>query len=86
MSALRDEPAFVDRQSFIELGARERALTLFDEGTTRELAGPFDRIESPWLPLQGVTPQADDGCVVIKGTIAGTFHGGGGLGGRVPGR
>jgi len=71
MSALRDEPAFVDRQSFIELGARERALTLFDAGTARELVGPFDRIESPWLPLQGVTPQADDGCVVIKGTIAG---------------
>ena len=46
-------------------------MTLFDEGTTRELAGPFDRIESPWLPLQGVTPQADDGCVVIKGTIGG---------------
>jgi len=71
MSALRHEPAFVDRQSFIELGARERALTLFDEGTARELVGPFDRIESPWLPLQGVTPQADDGCVVIKGTIGG---------------
>ena len=71
MSALRDEPAFVDRQSFIELGARERALSLLDEGTARELVGPFDRIESPWLPLQGVTPQADDGCVVIKGTIAG---------------
>jgi malonate decarboxylase beta subunit len=71
MSALRDEPGFVDRQSFIELGARERALSLFDEGTARELAGPFDRIESPWLPLQGVTPQADDGCVVIKGTVAG---------------
>ena len=71
MSALRDEPAFVDRQSFIELGARERALTLFDAGTARELVGPFDRVESPWLPLQGVTPQADDGCVVIKGTIGG---------------
>jgi malonate decarboxylase beta subunit len=51
------------------------------------LAGPFDRIESPWLPLQGVTPQADDGCVVMRGTIDhtqavvvafnGAFQGGG---------
>jgi malonate decarboxylase beta subunit len=28
-------------------------------------------VQSPWLPLQGVTPQADDGCVVIRGQIAG---------------
>ena len=61
----------LDRQSFIELNARERAGVLFDVGTCRELAGPFDRIESPWLPLQGVTPQADDGCVVMKGKISG---------------
>jgi len=58
------------RQSFIELSARERAATLFDPGTARELAGPFDRLESPWLALQGVTPQADDGCVVMKGRIS----------------
>jgi malonate decarboxylase beta subunit len=61
----------LNRQSFIELNARERAGVLFDAGTGRELAGPFDRIESPWLPLQGVTPQADDGCVVMKGKISG---------------
>jgi len=71
MSAARDDLAFVNRQSFIELHARERASTLFDNGTARELVGPFDRIESPWLPLQGVTPQADDGCVVMKGKISG---------------
>src|SRR5581483_3713142 len=29
-----------------------------------------DRLESPWLALQGVTPQADDGCVVMKGRIS----------------
>jgi malonate decarboxylase beta subunit len=57
--------------SFIELHARERATALLDPGTARELVGPFDRVESPWLPLQGVTPQADDGCVVMKGRIAG---------------
>jgi malonate decarboxylase beta subunit len=57
--------------SFIELHARERARALFDPGTARELVGPFDRVESPWLPLQGVTPQSDDGCVVMKGRIGG---------------
>ena len=62
---------FINRQSFIELDARERAVALLDEGTARELAGPFDRVESPWLAIQGVTPQSDDGCVVMKGKIAG---------------
>jgi malonate decarboxylase beta subunit len=62
---------FINRQSFIELDARERAKALFDEGTSRELVGPFDRVESPWLSMQGVTPQEDDGCVVMKGKIAG---------------
>jgi malonate decarboxylase beta subunit len=58
-------------ESFIELSARERARTLLDPGSFRELLGPFDRIESPWLPLQGVVCQADDGCVIARGTIAG---------------
>jgi malonate decarboxylase beta subunit len=62
---------FINRRSFIELDARERAKALFDEATSRELVGPFDRVESPWLPMQGVTPQEDDGCVVMKGKIAG---------------
>src|SRR5258706_5196672 len=62
---------FINRQSFIELDARERAKALFDAGTSRELLGPFDRVESPWLAMQGVTPQEDDGCVVMKGKIAG---------------
>ena len=62
---------FVHRKSFIELNARARAKALLDEGSDRELLGPFERIESPWLPMQGVTPQSDDGCVVMKGTIDG---------------
>lgn len=62
---------FIHRQSFIELDARERATALFDAGTSRELLGPFDRVESPWLAMQGVTPQEDDGCVVMKGKVAG---------------
>src|ERR1700691_5838539 len=65
-------PDFVNRKSFIELNGRARAQSLFDEGTGKELVGPFDRIESPWLPMQGVTPQSDDGCIVIKGKISGS--------------
>ena len=70
MSEQRNERKFINRQSFIELSARERAQILLDPGTSRELAGPFDRLESPWLSMQGVTPQADDGCVVMKGKIS----------------
>ncbi|HYY30936.1 MAG TPA: biotin-independent malonate decarboxylase subunit beta [Chthoniobacterales bacterium] len=62
---------YLKRRSFIELSARDRAKCLFDSGTGRELAGPFDRIESPWLAMQGVAPQADDGCIVMRGTIGG---------------
>jgi malonate decarboxylase beta subunit len=71
MSDQRYGADFINRQSFIELDARSRATALLDAGTARELVGPFDRIESPWLPMQGVTPQEDDGCVVMKGRIAG---------------
>ncbi|HZZ05757.1 MAG TPA: biotin-independent malonate decarboxylase subunit beta, partial [Paraburkholderia sp.] len=40
-------PASMLRESFIELSARERARSLLDAGTFRELLGPFDKIESP---------------------------------------
>jgi malonate decarboxylase beta subunit len=59
------------RRSYIELNARDRARQLLDDGTFHELLGPFDRVESPWLPIQGIVPQADDGCVVAKGKIDG---------------
>ena len=59
------------RESFIELSARERARALLDPDSFRELLGPFDRLESPWLPLQGVVCQADDGVVIARGTIDG---------------
>ena len=75
-----------DDRSFIELKARERARTLLDEGSFRELLDPFEGIISPWLGPQGIVPQADDGMVVAKGTIngqpavvvaiEGTFQGG----------
>jgi malonate decarboxylase beta subunit len=63
--------AILARQSFIELGARERARALLDPGSFRELLGPFDHLESPWLPLQGIVCQADDGAVIAKGTLDG---------------
>ena len=65
------QTAPVLHDSFIELSARERARALLDAGTFRELLGPFDRIESPWLPLQGIVCQADDGCVIARGMIDG---------------
>ncbi|PLP98076.1 biotin-independent malonate decarboxylase subunit beta [Cupriavidus pauculus] len=63
--------AMLSRDSFVELGARERARALLDPGTFRELAGPFDGLTSPWLERQGVVPQGDDGVIVAKGRIDG---------------
>lgn len=61
---------FLKRSSFIEFDARHRAMALLDSGSARELLGPFDRIKSPWLERQGITAQADDGVVVMKGSIS----------------
>jgi len=55
--------------SFSERTARERARVLLDQGTFRELLGPFARLESPHLPPQGIVPQSDDGVVVARGRI-----------------
>jgi malonate decarboxylase beta subunit len=63
---------FLARRSLVELNARERAQALLDEGSYRELLGPFERLESPWLLPQGVVPQADDGLIVARGKIGGT--------------
>jgi malonate decarboxylase beta subunit len=62
---------FLSRQSVIEMRARERARALLDPGTFRELLGPFDRLESPWLPLQGIVPESDDGVIIARGQLAG---------------
>ncbi|AZG15821.1 biotin-independent malonate decarboxylase subunit beta [Cupriavidus pauculus] len=61
----------LSRESFVEMGARERARALLDPGSFRELAGPFDGLTSPWLERQGVVPQGDDGVIVAKGTVDG---------------
>src|ERR1700722_377043 len=62
---------FLSRQSVIEMRARDRARALLDPGSFRELLGPFDRLESPWLPLQGIVPESDDGVIVARGKLAG---------------
>jgi malonate decarboxylase beta subunit len=62
---------FIARHSFIEMPARERAQSLLDQGSFRELLGPFDRLESPWLAMQDVVCQADDGVIVARGTLGG---------------
>jgi malonate decarboxylase beta subunit len=61
----------LQRDSFIERGARSRARALLDPGTMRELAGPFERLYSPWLAMQHLVTQADDGVVVAKGKLDG---------------
>ena len=78
---------FLSRQSVIEMRARERAKAILDDGTFRELLGPFDRMESPWLSLQDIVPESDDGVVIARGqldgspalamAIEGAFQGGG---------
>lgn len=59
------------RHSFIELDAHARAAALADRGHLEVLCGPFDRIESPWLPPQGITPQSDDGVVIARAAVGG---------------
>lgn len=68
---MTDSARLLQQHSFVELGARQRARAVLDEGSFRELIGPFDRMMSPWLAKQGVVPQADDGVIVAKGLIAG---------------
>src|SRR5260370_40273463 len=68
---LLDPHEFLARKSLVELNARERAQALLDEGSYRELLGPFERLESPWLLMEGVVPQADDGLIVARGKIGG---------------
>ncbi|WP_455769291.1 biotin-independent malonate decarboxylase subunit beta [Peribacillus frigoritolerans] len=59
------------KSSFVECSGRERAMNLLDDGTYKELLGPFVGLESPHLEPQGIVPQSDDGVIVAKGTING---------------
>ena len=75
------------KNSFVELNGRQRAFSLLDENTGREIVGPeFDFI-SPHLEPQNIVPESDDGVIVLKGkldgkaaviiSIEGSFQGGG---------
>jgi malonate decarboxylase beta subunit len=68
---MTDVDKLLQRDSFIERSARSRAQALLDAGTMRELAGPFERLYSPWLAMQHLVTQADDGVVVAKGLLDG---------------
>ena len=68
---MTDTERLLHSRSLVEMGARQRARALLDPGTFRELLGPFDRLMSPWLPRQGIVPQADDGVVIAKGRLNG---------------
>jgi malonate decarboxylase beta subunit len=68
---MTDIDKLLRRDSFIERNARSRARALLDPGSMRELAGPFERLHSPWLARQQLVTQADDGVVVAKGTLDG---------------
>jgi malonate decarboxylase beta subunit len=56
---------------FTELNARQRAATILDEGTYREILPPSDHVESSHLERQGIVPASDDGAVVARGTMDG---------------
>lgn len=75
------------KNSFVELNGRQRAFSLLDENTGREIVGPeFDFI-SPHLEPQNIVPESDDGVIIAKGkldgkaaviiSIEGSFQGGG---------
>ncbi len=66
-----DSAQLLERESFVEKSARARVRRLLDQGSMRELLDPFERLRSPWLALQDIVTQADDGVVIARGTIDG---------------
>ncbi|MFT9374129.1 biotin-independent malonate decarboxylase subunit beta [Liquorilactobacillus hordei] len=73
--------------SFAELNARQRAFSIINNGSGRELINPEFNTISPHLEPQGIVPESDDGVVLVRGEIAnfqvliisieGSFQGGG---------
>ena len=68
---MTDVADLLERQSIVELPARARCQALLDSAGQRELLGPFERLRSPWLPKQDIVTQADDGVVIMRGTLGG---------------
>lgn len=59
----------LQKMSFLDSNARNRAIGIVDKNTFTELAGPMDRLESPHLPLLGEAVEFDDGIVTGVGLI-----------------
>jgi malonate decarboxylase beta subunit len=59
----------LQKRSFLEATARERANGLVDQGTFTELLGPRDRFSSPHLPVLGEAIAFDDGVVTGVGLL-----------------
>ncbi len=59
----------LQRMSFYEANARQRAVGLVDDATFHELIGPNDEICSPHLPILGGAVSFDDGIVTGVGKI-----------------
>lgn len=59
----------LEKGSFLDANARERAIGMVDKGTFTELLGPLDRFTSPHLPVLGTAVEFDDGTVTGVGLI-----------------
>ncbi len=59
----------IQRQSFLESTARQRAQGLVDDGSFAELVGPLERFVSPHLPELGEAVEFDDGVVTGIGLL-----------------
>lgn len=59
----------LEKASFFEAGARERAIGLVDKGTFTELLDSHEKYSSPHLPTLGAAIEFDDGIVTGIGLI-----------------
>ncbi|MGM9568875.1 MAG: biotin-independent malonate decarboxylase subunit beta [Phascolarctobacterium sp.] len=59
----------LEKSSFFDANARERAVGMCDKGTFTELLNPLDRFESPHLPVLGTAVEFDDGTVTGVGLL-----------------
>lgn len=59
----------LEKSSFFDANARERAIGLVDKGTFTEFLNPLARCSSPHLPVLGQAVEFDDGTVCGVGLI-----------------
>lgn len=59
----------LEKSSFFDANARERAIGMCDEGTFTELLNPLDKFVSPHLPILGTAIEFDDGIVTGVGLL-----------------